>query len=260
MAAVPSKIFRELSRQLDGAVTRCIYVSRKYAGIRSPTGSHFYASVLFTLLTTKAISLRKLLPKLKPKTMSDEHWDYGSVCTLTRSVLETRLAFHYLGYEPCEEAEWKCRWAIFCLHDEATRGKMLEGIVPPSFTIEEQAVYDENMRKHRDELAANPVFASLPAGTQKRFLQGKQAFMHPLEEIASKCSIPLEQFRFFYTFMSAHAHALPVAYFRMDGGNRGRGTHSDLEERYHLMCMGLAIALLGSAANEMEAKFAARAA
>jgi len=260
MASVPSKKYRELSRELDAAINRCIYVSRKHAGIRSPTGSHFYSSVLFTLLTTKAISLRKLLPKLKPKTMSDEHWDYGSVCTLTRSVLETRLAFYYLGYEPCSEAEWQCRWAIFCLHDEATRGKMLEGIVSSSFTAEEQDVYDENMHEHREKLKANPVFSALPAGTQSRFLQGKQAFMHPLEEIAVKCRIPLEQFRFFYAFMSSHAHALPVAYFRMDEGNRGRGIHSELEEQYHMMCMGLAISLVGSAANEMELKFAARAA
>lgn len=260
MPAVPSKTYRDLSRQLDAAINRCIYVSRKHAGIRSPTGSHFYASALFTLLTTKAISLRKLLPKLKPKSMSDEHWDYGSVCTLTRSVLETRLAFHYLGFEHCDEAEWRCRWAIFCLHDEATRKKMLDGIEPPSFSAEEQAVYDENMRQHREALAANPVFSALPDGTKKRLLQGKQAFMQPLEEIAVKCSLPVEQFRFFYTFMSAHAHSLPVAYFRMDEGNRGRGIHSELEEQYHLMCIGLSVALLGSAANDMEDKFAARAA
>ncbi len=253
---VSSKTFRVLSRQFDAAIAKCIYVSQKHAGVPSPTGSHYYASALFTLLTTKAISLRKLLPKLKPKTMSDSHWDYGSVCALTRSVLETRLAFHYLGYEPCSEAEWKCRWAIFCLHDEATRGKMLQGVVPPSFTAAEQAVYHENMRKHRDELQSNVVFVDLPLSVQKRAMQGKQAYLHPLEDIAVKCSIPLEEFRFFYTFMSSHAHALPVAYFRMNEGDRGRGVHSELEEQYHLMCMALGIALIGSAANEMELKFA----
>lgn len=251
-----SKEYRSLSQQLEAAIDRCIFVSRKHAGIRSPTGSHFYASALFTLLTTKAVSLGKLLPKLKPKTMSDSHWDYGSVCTLTRSVLETRLAFHYLGVASCTEEEWKCRWAVFCLHDESSRVKMLGGFVPSSFTPEEQAEYDEHMRRHREDLKRNTFFDSLSEGEQRRFMQGKQAYLFPLEEIAQQCSIPVEQFRFFYTFMSQQSHALPVAYFRMDEGNRGRGVHSDLEEQYHQMCMALVIALLGGAANDMQAKFA----
>jgi hypothetical protein len=260
MSLHATREYRSLSQELDGAINRCIFVSRKYAGIRSPTASHFYASTLFTLLTTKSVSMRKLLPKLKPKTMSDSHWDYGSVCTLTRSILETRLAFYYLGFAACTEEEWKCRWSIFCLHDESSRVKMLEGLVPPSFTPEEQAEYDEHMRKHRADLQTNSFFVSLPESDQKRFLQGKQAYLFPLEEIALRCSIPIEQFRFFYTFMSQHAHAMPVAYFRMDEGNRGRGIHSELEERYHVMCMALVTALIGGAANEMELKFAASAA
>ena len=257
---IPSASYRSLFRQLDAAIDRSILVSRKHAGIRSPTGGHFYASALFTLLTTKSVSLRKLLPRSKPKTMPDSHWDYGSVCTLTRSILETRLAFFYLGYESCPEDEWRCRWAIFCLHDEASRKKMLDGVVPPSFSVEEQAEYDENMRRHRSDLQASPFFAALPSGEQRRYLAGKQAYMHPLEDIASRCDIPKEQFRFFYTFMSQQAHTLPVAFFRMDEGNRGRGVHSDLEERWHQVCMGITGALLGGAANEMELKFAASAA
>lgn len=192
--------------------------------------------------------------------MPDSHWDYGSVCTLTRTILETRLAFFYLGYESCSDEEWKCRWAIFCLHDEASRQKMLEGIVGSTFTPEEQAEYDQHMLEHRSTLQSNPYFTALSPGDQRRYLQGKQAYLQPLEDIALRCRIEKEQFRFFYTFMSQHAHSFPVSYFRMEEGNRGRGIHSDLEEQYHLMCMGLVLALIDGAANEMELKFAASAA
>ncbi len=256
----PGSAYRSMYRLLDAAINRAIYVSRKHAGIRSPTGSHFYASALFTLLTTKSISLHKLLPVLKPKAMPDSHWDYGSVCTLTRTILETRLAFFYLGYESCSDEEWKCRWSIFCLHDEASRQKMLEGIVTATFTAEEQAQYDEHMSKHRSTLQSNPYFAALPPGDQRRYLQGKQAYLQPLEDIAHRCNIEKEKFRFFYTFMSQHAHSFPVSYFRMEDGNRGRGVHSELEEQYHLMCMGLVVALIEGATDEMELKFAASAA
>lgn len=256
MRQSPSHSYRSLVLQLDKAIDRCIYVSRKHSGIPSPTGSHFYASALFTLLVTRGISLRKLLPKVKPKTMSDSHWDFGSVCTLTRSILENRLAFYYLGYELCPEEEWKCRWAIFCLHDEASRTRILEDVAPSTFTAEEQSEHDANMNQLRADLKANSFFGSLPVGDQKRFLQGKQAYLYPLEEIASRCGILVEQFRFFYGFMSQQAHTLPTSYFRMDEGNRGRGIYSELEEQYHQMCVGLTVALLGGAANEMERKFA----
>jgi Family of unknown function (DUF5677) len=252
----PTASYRSLYRDLDSAINRAIFVSQKHAGIRSPTASHFYASALFTLMTTKSISLRKLLPVLKPKTMPDAHWDYGSVCTLTRSLLETRLAFYYLGYQSCSDDEWKCRWAIFCLHDEASRKKMLDGVLPPRLDTGEQAEYDEFMRQHRAELKVNPFFTSLPDGDQRRYLGGKKAYLYPLEEIAGQCGIPVEQFRFFYTFFSLHAHTLPVAYFRMMESNRGRGLHSELEEGWHRTCMAIAIALLNGAADEMELKFA----
>lgn len=251
--------YKLLYQQLGKTIDRAIYVSRKHAGIISLTGSHFYASSLFTLLTTRSLSLRKLLPKIKPKPMLDSHWDFGSVCTLTRTILETRLAFYYLGYEACHEDEWMCRWAIFCLHDEASRKKMLAGIEPQSFTREEQAEYDGNMRQHRSKLQLNQFFATLPSGEQRSYLDGKRAYMQPLEDIAERCGIPKEQFRIFYTFMSQQVHALPVAYFRMDEGNRGRGIHSDLEDEYHQMCMSLIVELLEGASNEMELKFAAGA-
>lgn len=252
----PSPLYKTLMLQLEKAIDRCISVSRKHAGISSPTGSHFYASALFTLLTTRAISLRKLLPKLKPKNMSDLHWDFGSVCTLTRTLLENRLAFYYFGFEECSEEEWKCRWIIFCLHDAASRTRILSDVASSTLTPEEQKVYDENMGQLRVDLKANSFFTLLPIGDQRRFLQGKQAYISPLEEIAGRCGLELEQFRFFYGFMSQQVHTLPMSFFRMDEGNRGRGVHSELEEHYHKMCMSLAVDLLGAAAKEMELKFA----
>jgi len=255
MAYNLSKKYKTLSEKLNRAIDSCINLSGKYGGIKSATGSHFYASALFALLTTRSISLRKLLPKQNPKTVSDFHWDYGSVCTLMRSLLETRLAFHYLGIELCSDDEWKCRWAIFCLHDDASRSKMLEGIAPSNFTPEEQTEYNENMSQHRAELQANKFFSNLKPSDQRHYLQGKQAYIYPLEEIASRCGLTIQHFRFFYTFLSQQAHVLPISYFRMADGNRGRGIHSNLEEQYHIMCIALLLSLLESSAEEMDAKF-----
>jgi hypothetical protein len=251
----PSVEYAKLYRQLDIELARCIEISRKHSGKRSPTGSHFYASAIFTLLITRTASFRKILPKPRPKTLFDSHWDFGSACTLTRSILETRLAFYYLGSEPCPQDEWTCRWSIFCLHDDASRRRVFDALSLSQISSEEKVEYEEMMDHHRAELKTNSFFTALPPGDQRRFLQGKQAYLYPLETIASNCGLEVEHFRFFYSLMSQHAHALPAAYFRMDERDRGRGVHSELEERYHQMCIGLVIALIAGAANEMEAKF-----
>ncbi len=66
-------------------------MSKKFADIPSPTPQQFYASVLFTRLCVIAISLEKLLT-----TKKTDHWDYASVASLTRNILECYLTFFYL--------------------------------------------------------------------------------------------------------------------------------------------------------------------
>ena len=55
-----------------------------------------------------------------------DHWDYASVAVMTRSILEVRLAFHYLCIEKCSGREWGCRWNIFNLHDCLARKRLFE--------------------------------------------------------------------------------------------------------------------------------------
>lgn len=69
-------------------VAKCKKVSKKFANIPSPSPQHFYASVLFTRLCVIAVSLERLLP-----TKTTDHWDYASVASLTRNILECYLTF-----------------------------------------------------------------------------------------------------------------------------------------------------------------------
>ena len=113
----PSGQYSERIRALDNLVRECCSVSQNCAGIPSPTSSHFWAATLFTSLCTRAVSLISLVPHSPWSLKLIEHWDYGSVASLTRSLLEIRLAFFYLGIEECSQEEWYCRWNIFNVHD-----------------------------------------------------------------------------------------------------------------------------------------------
>lgn len=65
-----------------------MYVSKGYAGIPAPTGRHFYASVLFTVLITRGVSLLTLAPHTPWVDKKIEHWDYSSLAGIARTMIE----------------------------------------------------------------------------------------------------------------------------------------------------------------------------
>ena len=112
MTSIPSDDYTKKIDALDNVVHDCINVSQKFAGIPSPTLSHFYASVLFTLLCSRSVSLLILAPYSSWSEKFIEHWDYASIAGMVRSILEIRLTFFYLCIEKCSDEEWNCRLNI----------------------------------------------------------------------------------------------------------------------------------------------------
>ena len=58
----PSSDYLRALEVLDDVVRECIFLSRAHEGIPSPGGRHFYASVLFTSLISRAVSLLNFSP------------------------------------------------------------------------------------------------------------------------------------------------------------------------------------------------------
>ena len=75
------------------------------------------------------------------------------------------------------------------------------------------------------------------------------------DEIVIRVNIKKEEFRYMYRFLSAQVHSLPLSFYRMDEQDRGRGTHSETEEKYTQLCISWAITFLVRAADEMEKLF-----
>lgn len=113
LGSSPSQDYLQVVDMLDNVVRECMYVSRSYAGIKSPTSKHFYASVLFTALITRGVSLAQLMPFTPWVEKRIEHWDYASAAGITRTMLELRVAFYYLCVDSCTDEEWNCRWNLF---------------------------------------------------------------------------------------------------------------------------------------------------
>ncbi len=255
----PSEEYLQRLNALDNVVRECIHVSRQYGGIRSPTSKHFYASVLFTSLVTKGVTLAIFCPLSPWATKVIEHWDYGSLTGVVRSMLETRLAFFYLCVDPCSPEEWECRWNLFNLHDCVARIRLFEaqeemtGRAAPDLDG-----FNTQADELRQRLTSNSFFTALPEKQQKKFLKGRDAYLYPLEDVAERAGVGRSTFKYLHVLFSQHVHGLPMSFYRMGGENaeRGRGLPSEIEENYTSLCLSFAATLLVGARDELHELFA----
>lgn len=122
----PSEGYLERLDIFDSVIREAMHISKKYSGIKSPTSQHYYASVLYTTLITRSVSLMCLAPHSTWSEKIIEHWDYASAAVITRTILEIRLCFYYLCIDECDREEWECRWNILNVHDCSSRIRLLE--------------------------------------------------------------------------------------------------------------------------------------
>lgn len=250
MGEPPADMYASALERLDSVVHQAIALSRRCGGLPSDTGRHYYASVLFTALVGRAVSLLQIAPLSNWAQKVIEHWDYASCSVIARTILEIRLCFQYLCVDPCSDVEWLCRWETMNLHDCAHRIKIFEALGRDSEA--------ESLHKIMEDLAArisgNEHFRSLPPGKQRRITQGKDAYLVALEDIAVEAGMTLSEFRFFHVFFSTHAHGLPMSFYRI-GEERGRGLPTEVESGYTTLCLSLTASLVAGCIEEIQALF-----
>ena len=235
---------------LDNVVRDCITVSKRYAGINSPTAKHFYASVLFTSLISRAVSLAILAPHSPWANKLIEHWDYASASVIVRTMIELRAAFHYLCVDECSDDEWSCRWNLLNLHDCVSRKRLIEARGADLAEVTELNGYADELR---DRLKANIHFLGL--AHQQKLLHGQSAYLYPMEDMLERAGVKKDQYRYVNILFSSHVHGLPMSYYRMGHEERGRGLPSPIEEDYTILCLSLAANLLVHTRDDAHALF-----
>lgn len=247
--------YNKIIKGLDSVIRECIDVSQNFAGIASPTGAHYYASVLFTSLCTRGVTLAILSPHSLWNEKKIEHWDFSSIAGIVRSILEVRIAFFYLCSEEIAPVEWNCRWNIFNLHDCISRTHLFSEM-PES--QDHLVGFETQVNEIRDHLKGNTFFCNLPIKRQNELLKGKSAYLFPLEEIAVNAGVDLHHFRLLYKLLSSQVHGLPMSFYRNSENKRGSGVHSDSEEGFTTLCLSFAISLLANSCDEMRELFAGK--
>lgn len=264
----PSEGYLESLNMLDNVARECLHVSRGYGGIPSPHGRHFYASVLFTAMISRGLSLLMLAPHSPWTSKQIEHWDYSSMTGITRTMIELRVAYYYLCTDECSDDEWYFRWNLFNLHDCTSRIRMFEALAEmheaegrgeqAESAKKEVEGFKEQSEELRERLTASPFFKTIDPKQRKKLLHGRTAYLFSLEEIAEHAGIDKPVFRYLYVLFSTHVHALPMSFYRLGGDypERGRGLPSDVEEGYSSLCLTLSGTLLVYTRDELHTLFA----
>ena len=163
------------------------------------------------------MSIKRLLPQ-EIGNPNNLDWDYSSIASLTRNLLEAHLYLFYFGIENISESEWLMRKWLIDLHDGTARVRL----------------YGDDILKNNAETTLKWL---------KDRLDG-----HPMEQDRA-------QFRAIYERLSSEAHSLPLAFHRMISGDFGRGFENHRDKAHMAIALSVASNSLELATTQLKSIF-----
>jgi len=210
------------------ALEKAFSTSYFSAGLRC-SNRQVWASVLFTRLCTFATSVLSLCPgsKLNPKGL---HWDFGSMATLSRNLLECSFIFFYLGIEDVSEQEMNIRLTVMDLHDCHARNQLRQNLVKVKDAG--PSIYEDAILDLSNKLKNDTFFRGLPLNDQRSILKGQRSCIYSHKTILNRMGEDASWIRAYYHFLSSHTHSLPLGFSRMAEHCRGHGGENVVDKAY----------------------------
>lgn len=209
----------------------------------------WWASVLFTKLVVLSLSILRLCPRTDPTPDRRAHWDYSSVASTTRNLLECYIVFFYLSIDKTvDQDEWLTRLNLIQLRDNKSRWQIFDDLGSDETDV-------ERFRGHHNDLTSRlksrRYFCSLPERRQNDLLNGQKALLLTHEEVFDRMGEPYKEFRALYKLMSAHTHTMPIAFYRMADDGRGNGVENPVDTGQIATFLPIAEKFLNRAINDM---------
>jgi len=225
-------------------------VSDSTAGIDVPW--HLVrANQLFTRLTVTSMSIIHLCPSNRIWGSSSQFWDFISVATLARNLIENYHAFFYIGVEEVTEDERSFRLDLFNFHLNNEKYKLYKEGGSAEEILKE---FEERFPLDREGLRTHPFFNSLPKEKAKKILKGDEAMILSQKEISGRLPFKTEEFVPIYRLFSNHTHSAPFAFFSQNN-ERGRGAENEAEVHYLAMTLDFCTKYLAAAISDMARLF-----
>lgn len=173
------------------------------------------ASIAFSKLAITSTSILKLVPgsKLCSEVFGVQMWDLGSICALSRNLVEIGLTMHYFLQPRLDESERKLRRQVWEYHDQLERLKIMRAGAPHN---KKPDPMEKKVQQKRADLLASTRFQQLPSELRRRILRGERAKLLTNEEICRLADISPNFYSAMFKYGSNHTHASPFSFSLMD--------------------------------------------
>ncbi|WP_139135362.1 DUF5677 domain-containing protein [Roseivirga sp. 4D4] len=197
------------------------------------------------------MSLIHLLPKNRYFPSEFEFWDFSSVASLARNLVENYYSFFYICIEPINSEESDFRLLLLTYHLNNEKYKFYKESGQPQNVLDE---FEENLPKAKRKLEGLPFFEKIDNSKKRSILKGLQFKYLSNKEIADRIPFDTEEYQPLYRFFSNQTHSTPLAFFSQNN-ERGRGLESEVEVSYITMALDFAIKYLLAAILDMTKLF-----
>ncbi len=224
-------------------VNLAVKISRLGAG-RQVEDKTFWACILYTKMCVTGLSILILAPESEAAEKKFSHWDFSSLFSLTRNLMECYQTMFYLCVDNVASDELKARRKLFNLHDYYSRKKLF------SFTSEkkEDKGIEELVIK---ELVETGYFKTLDDKQQKHYLKGENAFFISREDIEERTGTDKNNFKLLYKLFSSNTHTFPMGFYGMIEAERGTGVKSKVEIGYNGLALEVGEQYIRQASNNI---------
>ena len=200
----------EESVQTLEALCQCaISLSMRTQGRPTSDWRLLEGSTIFAMNCLTCISLLRLVPIssfYRPVEKLDA-WDFASVASLVRNMIETYFVLFYV-LEEVSENEGEARHALWRLHETTERLKALQFGVPASKGIEQ---LKKEYSHRRTRLESSSFFQTLPTKQRKNLLDGRDSKFLTQREIARRAGVSQKYLASCYKYCSNFIHTAPMS-------------------------------------------------
>jgi hypothetical protein len=209
------------------------------------------ANQLFTRLTVTSMSIIHLCPDNRIWGSSSQFWDFISVATLARNLIENYHAFFYIGVEKVTTDERSFRLDLFNYHLINEKYRLYKEGGSSEEILKD---FEEKLPIAKEGLKTHPFFIHLSREKAKKILTGGESMILSQKEISAR--VPFNTYEFFslYRLFSDQTHSTSYAFFSKNN-ERGRGAENDEEVHYLAMTLDFCTKYLSAAILDMTKLF-----
>jgi hypothetical protein len=188
------------------------------------TWEQMMASIAFSKLALTSTSILRLMPNnpFSSEVHGFQFWDLGSICSLSRNLVEIGLTMHYLLLPAVDDEERKLRRHVWEYHGQLERVKIIRLASPGTQAFRDM---EEQAERQRNSLSASPCFQNLPRDLRRRIIHGERAKLLTNEEICDYAGVSPNFYAAMFKYGSNHTHSSPYSFSSMDrlDPSTGRG-------------------------------------